>query len=212
MTEASATPQSIAARVNWAEQAVQWLLDNRGSGGEGDPETTQQLQRLFRCTVGVGGATASGVWNGEEPWNDTLIYDNTGATMHISIFGLNPLNAIACQDGKGFYGRVSATMNLGGMEPARRHTISRSRRRSSDSPTRATSSRSAPRTTGPSHRRSSETLATSETGRSSSESPTSRRTSTPSLTPWSRPSAAYLRTLTHSVRASTCSSLTFSHG
>lgn len=103
MVEMSATPASIAARYSVTEQAVQWLLDNR-SGGEGDGETAELLKRLYRALV--AGAVASGAWQGEAPWEDTLLYDGADKSMHLTIFGLNGSNAVRCQDGKGFYGRV----------------------------------------------------------------------------------------------------------
>lgn len=102
MVEASAAPQSVAPRLNYAEQAIAWLMDNRG-GGDGDPETTAQLQRLFKIIM--AGAVASGAGNWDEPWEDVLLYED-GVSMHVTLFGLNGQNAIACQDGKGFYGRV----------------------------------------------------------------------------------------------------------
>lgn len=109
MVEMSATPASIAARYSVTEQAVQWLLDNRG-GGEGDGETAELLKRLYRALV--AGAVASGTWHGDEPWEDTLLYDGSDKSMHITIFGLNGSNAVRCQDGKGFYGRVFADNEL----------------------------------------------------------------------------------------------------
>ncbi|WP_427145214.1 hypothetical protein [Rhizobium pisi] len=102
MVETSATPASIAARHSATEQVVQWLLNNRGNGG--DEETTQQLQRLFKMLV--TGAVASGLWNAEEPWEDTLLYEGADKSLHLTLFGATPANAIACQDGKGLYGRI----------------------------------------------------------------------------------------------------------
>lgn len=109
MVEMSATPASIAARYSVTEQAVQWLLDNR-TGGEGDGETAELLKRLYRALV--AGAVASGTWHGEAPWEDTLLYDGEDKSMHLTIFGLNGSNAVQCQDGKGFYGRVFSDNEL----------------------------------------------------------------------------------------------------
>lgn len=109
MVEMSATPASIAARYSVTEQAVQWLLDNR-TGGEGDGETAELLKRLYRALV--AGAVASGTWHGEAPWEDTLLYDGEDKSMHLTIFGLNGSNAVHCQDGKGFYGRVFSDNEL----------------------------------------------------------------------------------------------------
>ncbi|WSH00283.1 hypothetical protein U8P71_17155 [Rhizobium ruizarguesonis] len=109
MVEMSATPASIAARHSVTEQAVQWLLENRG-GGDGDGETAELLKRLYRALV--AGAVASGTWHGEEPWEDTLIYDGADTSMHLTVFGLSGSNAVRCQDGKGFYGRVFSDNEL----------------------------------------------------------------------------------------------------
>lgn len=103
MVETSASPASIAARYSATEQAVQWLLDNRGSGG-GDGETAELLKRLYRALV--AGAVASGTWNPDKPWEDTLIYDGADKSLHLTLFGLDDDGAVRCQDGKGFHGRV----------------------------------------------------------------------------------------------------------
>ncbi|MGN8152506.1 hypothetical protein ACTJK5_09555 [Agrobacterium sp. 22094] len=99
MVETSATPASIAARHSATEQAVQWLLDNRG-GGEGDGETAELLKKLYKAMV----LNASD-HSRDEPWEDTLVY--TGDfSLHVTLFGLDTAHAKTCQDGKGFYSRV----------------------------------------------------------------------------------------------------------
>ncbi|MEF3134589.1 hypothetical protein OS035_24340 [Rhizobium sp. 268] len=100
MVEMSATPASIAARYSVTEQAVQWLLDNRGSGGEGDGETAELLKKLYRAMV--LNASDHGT---DDPWEDPLVY--TGDfSLHVTLFGLDTAHAKTCQDGKGFYSRV----------------------------------------------------------------------------------------------------------
>ncbi|MGO8083511.1 hypothetical protein [Rhizobium leguminosarum] len=99
MVEMSATPASIAARHSVTEQAVQWLLDNRG-GGEGDGETAELLKKLYKTMVLNASDDPT-----DEPWEDTLVY--TGDfSLHVTLFGLDTAHAKTCQDGKGFYSRV----------------------------------------------------------------------------------------------------------
>jgi len=98
MVETSAAPHSIAARYSVTEQAVQWLLDNRSGG---DAETADLLKRLYKSLV--YGASASPT---SSPWDDVLVYDNPGDSMHVAVFGTNYQNAVKCLDGKGLYGRI----------------------------------------------------------------------------------------------------------
>ncbi|TBY57699.1 hypothetical protein E0H39_29785 [Rhizobium leguminosarum bv. viciae] len=100
MVEMSATPASIAARYSVTEQAVQWLLDNRGSGGEGDGETAELLKELYKAMVLNASDHPT-----DAPWEDALVY--TGDfSLHVTLFGLDTSHAKVCQDGKGFYSRV----------------------------------------------------------------------------------------------------------
>ncbi|MBY5873749.1 hypothetical protein HFN53_17160 [Rhizobium leguminosarum] len=99
MVEKSGTPASVAARLNGTEQAVQWLIDNRG-GGEGDGETAELLKKLYKAMVLNASDHPT-----DAPWEDTLVY--TGDfSLHVTLFGLDPAHAKTCQDGKGFYSRV----------------------------------------------------------------------------------------------------------
>jgi hypothetical protein len=99
MVETSATPASIAARHSATEQAVQWLLDNRG-GGEGDGETAELLKKLYKSMVLMASDHPT-----DSPWEDSLVY--TGDfSLHVTLFGLDTSHAKVCQDGKGFYSRV----------------------------------------------------------------------------------------------------------
>ncbi len=100
MAEKSADIQTIAPRLSYVEDQAKWLMDNRGSGGGGVD------QKLWRATL--EGAEAGFSWS-EEPWQANLIYGPDSPnhlSMHQTIFGTNSAPAIACQDGKGFYGRV----------------------------------------------------------------------------------------------------------
>lgn len=100
MVEMSATPAVIAARYSQTEQAVQWLLANRGSGSEGDGETAELLKKLYRAMVLSAAANPT-----DDPWEDSLVYSGD-FSLHVTLFGTNLANAASCQDGKGFFGRV----------------------------------------------------------------------------------------------------------
>lgn len=101
MAEKSADIQTLAPRLSYVEDLAAWLKDNRGTGGGGVD------QKLWRATL--EGAEASATW-GSEPWTaEDLIYgpdSPSSMSMHQTVFGNNSGPAIACQDGKGFYGRV----------------------------------------------------------------------------------------------------------
>lgn len=101
MAEKSAEIHTIGPRLHAVENAVDWLMDNRGSGGGTDPSTL--LQKLYIATV--GGADGGAISN--EPWTVDLVYGPTFETsMHMTIFGGASSIATSCQDAKGFYGRV----------------------------------------------------------------------------------------------------------
>lgn len=99
MAEKAAEIHTLAPRVDWLEQAFDWMKDNSGEGGGTLDE------RLWRATV--TGAETSGSWS-PDPWTQTdLIYgpdSPNGLSLHQTIFGNNAANAMKTQDGKGFFG------------------------------------------------------------------------------------------------------------
>lgn len=99
MAEKSADIQTLAPRVDWLEQAFDWVKDNGGSGGGTTDET------LWKATL--TGAVTGATW-GDEPWlatNPLYGPDSPNDTsMHLTIFGNNSDGALKCQDGKGLYG------------------------------------------------------------------------------------------------------------
>lgn len=101
MAEKSADIHTLAPRLSYVEDLANWLKDNGGSGG-GTLD-----QRLWRVTVT---GAQPGFSFSDDPWTVTdLIYgpgSPSNLSMHQTIFGTNSAGAIACQDGKGFYGRV----------------------------------------------------------------------------------------------------------
>lgn len=98
MAEKSAENHTLAPRVDWLEQAFDWIKDNSGEGGGTLDE------RLWRATV--TGAETSGSWS-PDPWTQTdLIYGPdslNGLSLHQTLFGNNAADALKMQDGKGFY-------------------------------------------------------------------------------------------------------------
>lgn len=101
MAEKSAEIHTIAPRLSYVEDKLDWVVENSGSGGGGVD------QKLWRATL--EGAEASATW-GSEPWAaDDLIYGPESPnllSLHQTIFGMNSTGAIGCQDGKGFFGRI----------------------------------------------------------------------------------------------------------
>jgi hypothetical protein len=105
MVEKSADIQTIAPRVAWLEEAIKWLLDNRGEAGA-DPSTL--LQKLYLSSIwgSQAGSQSADVWN-----HDTTYTSATGdKSLHITIFGLGDGNAVACQvDSKGLFNWIFAS-------------------------------------------------------------------------------------------------------
>ncbi|MEY9831072.1 hypothetical protein ABIA25_002887 [Sinorhizobium fredii] len=99
MAEKSADIHTLAPRLSYVEDKLDWVAENSGSGGVD--------QKLWRATL--EGAESSGAWS-SEPWvADDLIYgpESTNLlSLHQTIFGLNSNNALKCQDAKGFFGWV----------------------------------------------------------------------------------------------------------
>lgn len=97
MAEKSADIQTLAPRVDWLEQAFDWVKDKGGEGGTTD-------QKLWRATL--TGAETSGSWS-PDPWTQTdLIYgpdSPNGLSLHQTLFGNASADAMKMQDGKGFY-------------------------------------------------------------------------------------------------------------
>lgn len=108
MAEKSADIQTLAPRLSYVEDQAKYLMENRGSGGGADP--SPKLQKLWKASM--TGAVDSWTWD-SEPWKaDDLIYGDESETgrlsMYQTIFGGidGGRNALSCQDGVGFYGRV----------------------------------------------------------------------------------------------------------
>ncbi|MDX0165800.1 hypothetical protein GOC43_28885 [Sinorhizobium meliloti] len=101
MAEKSAEIHTLAPRLSYVEDKLDYLAENSGSGGGGRDEA------LWRITVT---GAEPGYSFSDDPWTQTdLIYgpdSPSHLSMHQTIFGTNSAGAISCQDGKGFYGRV----------------------------------------------------------------------------------------------------------
>lgn len=101
MAEKSADIQTLAPRLSYVEDLAAWLKENTG-GGAGGSDPSPLTKRLYSMTV--YGAEV-GAWS-PDPWTVDTVYNGTDKSMHITLFGANADNAVACQDGKGFYGWI----------------------------------------------------------------------------------------------------------
>lgn len=101
MAEKDADLHTLAPRLSYVEDQAQWLMDNRGSGGEGGEDPSPKLKKLWNGMM--DGAYNSGY---AEPWNAQSIYEAEGISMHIGLYGFDTQAAINCLDGAGFYGHI----------------------------------------------------------------------------------------------------------
>ncbi|MBB4064022.1 hypothetical protein [Gellertiella hungarica] len=104
MTIKSAEPHTIAPRLGYLEDKVDYLASR--SGGDGGTDPSPLLEKLWKATL--LGATTDGSFS-ETPWNDPPLYDpETVGSLHMTVFGAvyGSQNAQACQDGYGMYGKI----------------------------------------------------------------------------------------------------------
>lgn len=105
MTIKSAEPHTIAPRLGYLEDKVDYLASRPGSG-EGGTDPSPLLAKLWKATL-FGAST--GAIPADTPWTADQIYDAlTTGSMHMTVFGAiyGAQNAVACQDGYGFYGKI----------------------------------------------------------------------------------------------------------
>ena len=105
MTIKSAEPHTIAPRLGYLEDKVDYLA-SRPSNGDGGSDPSPLLAKLWKATL--FGAAASG-FPTDTPWAADQIYDaETTGSLHMTIFGAiyGAENAAACQDGYGMYGKI----------------------------------------------------------------------------------------------------------
>jgi hypothetical protein len=105
MAEKAADIQTLAPRLSYVEDLAAWLKDNRGEGGSGD-DPSPLLKKLWIQLL--YGATTDGAFH-DDPWshNDS-IYPGlpNPISLHQTIFGADPQNALNCQTDQGLYGHV----------------------------------------------------------------------------------------------------------
>lgn len=107
MTIKSAEPHTIAPRLGYLEDKVDYLASR--TGGDGGTDPSPLLEKLWRATL--FGASADGTPT-DPPWTGDQLYDaETVGSFHTTVFGTiyGSQNAAFCQDGYGFYGKVFQT-------------------------------------------------------------------------------------------------------
>lgn len=104
MTIKSAEPHTIAPRLGYLEDKVDYLASR--SGGDGGTDPSPLLARLWKETL--FGATTDGSFDPDAPWTAEPLYSADGVSLHMTIFGAvyGSQNAAACQDGYGMYGKI----------------------------------------------------------------------------------------------------------
>ena len=104
MTIKSAEPHTIAPRLGYLEDKVDYLASR--SGGDGGTDPSPLLARLWKETL--FGATTDASFDPGAPWTPAPLYSSEGDSLHTTVFGAiyGTQNAQSCQDGYGMYGKI----------------------------------------------------------------------------------------------------------